>query len=269
MLYSFKILGVTVYSYALLVFIGISAFLIYGFIVLRLIEKEPPDVIYKTVILAVPSIAILAVVAFALNSLFHSIGEGRLVLGGITWAGGVLGAFVAFPLLTHFFMKEKRGEEISFFSRLVPGIALGHGFGRIGCFLAGCCYGAMTSSPIGVVYPAGSLPATLYPDYTDLSHIGSVPLLPVQLFEAGFEFLLFAVMIIFYRRLKSCNMPIYLICYGAFRFVLEFFRGDDRGGTGLFITPSQLMCTLFVIAGALLLYFELKRKKGLCEAKNE
>ncbi len=259
MLHSFEIFGVTVYSYALMMFLGIVAFLVTSFMILRCVEKEPGEIIDKTVIAAVPTIGILAVVAFLLNSLFHSIEAGRVVFGGITWAGGVAGAFVAFPLLAHWLIKEKRGQECRYFSRLVPGMALGHAFGRIGCFLAGCCYGAMTTSPLGVVYPIDSIPATVYPDYTNPACPGSVPLLPVQLFEAGFELFLFLVMVVFYRKLKDYNMSLYLVAYGAFRFVLEFFRGDDRGATGLFITPSQLMCVLFVVAGVSLFVLERKR----------
>ncbi len=261
MAYSFSLFGLTLYSYPLMTFLGILAFLIYAYFILRHVEYETDTVIFKSVIIAVPSLIVLVGVAFLLNSLFHSIEEGRLVLGGITWAGGVLGAFVSFPLFTRLFMKEKEGEELRFFSHLVPGIALAHALGRVGCFLAGCCYGSITSSPLGVVYPPGSLPALTYTDYTDPSYPCSMPLLPTQLFEAAFELLLFLLMVLLYRRAKDYNTAIYLIAYGAFRFGLEFLRGDDRGATGLALSPSQLMSLLFLLAGLLLLLLEWRRSR--------
>ncbi len=267
MQYSFNFLGITFYSYSLFMFFGIIAFLIYGYICLYKMEKEEEETVYKTVLVAIPSMGVLLASAFVLNSLFNSIEEGRLVLGGITWAGGVFGAFIAFPLMTRVFIKEKRGMEIEHFSHLVPGIALGHAFGRVGCFLAGCCYGSPTGSVLGVVYPAGTVPALEYTDYSDPSNLCSLPLMPVQLFEAVFEVLLFVFMIVMYKRLKSYNISVYLVFYGVFRFALEFLRGDDRGATGIAVSPSQLMSILFIVSGIILAV--LQYKKQLKNGKND
>ncbi len=254
MAYSFTIFGITFYSYSLFVFFGVVAFLVYSYVILKKVEKENDTTIYKTVLIAAPSLAILAASAFILNSLFHSIEKGKIVIGGITWAGGIFGAFIAFPLLTRFFIKEKRGQELEYFSRLVPGIALGHAFGRVGCFLAGCCYGSITSCPLGVIYPAGSAPAL---EYTDFLNGGqSFPLMPVQLFEVAFELILFIIMIATYKKSSNHNISIYLIAYGIFRFLLEFLRGDDRGATGIVISPSQMMSILFIVSGIVLILYQ-------------
>ncbi len=266
MLKKFTVFGVTFYSYPLMLFVGLVAFFLWGYIVLARVEKEREETLYKTTLVSIPAIGLLALAAFLLNSLFHSIEEGRISFGGITWAGGVLGGFLAFPLLTHLFVKEKRGEEIAHFSHLVPGIVLGHAFGRVGCFLAGCCYGTPTGF-LGVVYPPLSLPAQAYPDMVNTGY--SLPLLPTQLFEAGFELLLFVVMVVFYRRLRDHNVSVYLVAYGIFRFVLELFRGDNRGDTGFFLTPSQLLSVVFIIAGIALAVWQYrraeKRKRDVAE----
>ena len=87
---------------------------------------------------------------------------------------------------------------------------------------------------------------------------GSFPVLPTQLFEAGFELLLFLIMIIFIKKLKGKNLSLYLIAYGIFRFFLEFYRGDDRGETGISLSPSQLMSLVLIICGVLVLLFQRK-----------
>ena len=105
-------------------------------------------------------------------------------------------------------------------------ITCAHAFGRIGCFLAGCCYGQVTDSCIGVDFP----------------NIGKR--IPTQLFESVFLFFLTIVLyfLIFVVKFKY-TMHTYLAAYSIFRFVIEFFRGDDaRGATVLGLYPSQLVC---------------------------
>ena len=63
-------------------------------------------------------------------------------------------------------------------------------------------------------------------------------------------------MIIGYKKLKSYNLSIYSISYGVFRFILEFFRGDDRGATGFFLSPSQFLSVVIIVAGVLLILYQ-------------
>ena len=245
---------ITFPSYLLMAIIGIIAFLIWSFVILRRVEREDPAVIKRAFLLAVPAFLCLVVAAFLLNSFFHSIKYGEIFFGGITWEGGVIGAFVSYPLLVHYFLREKKGDALHFFSHLVPGIVLGHAFGRVGCFFGGCCYGTITDSPLGVSFPAGSPAATEF--YNAAAGGASFPVWPTQLFEAVFEVLLFLIMLLLYRKAKDILMEVYLLSYGTFRFFLEFLRGDDRGSTGFFLSPSQCMSILLVIAGVLLLLYE-------------
>ena len=131
----------------------------------------------------------------------------------------------------------------------MPGLVLAHGLGRVGCFLGGCCFGRITEGSLGVVFANGTPAAMAYPN--TLTHEGSFTLLPTQLFEAVFEVMLFLIMVAFYKRLRDKNLWIYLVFYSTFRFVLEFWRGDDRGSTGFFLTPSQLMSVFLFAAGVL------------------
>ena len=242
-------------SYALFALIGMIGFVITTVIIFEKAEKKPKAVTNRFLIISIFGFAALYAFAFIFNSLFHSIEEGKIVLGGITWLGGVIGGFPVTVLLIHYFAPTAKGRALEHFDLLVPGIAVAHGIGRIGCFLAGCCYGGVTDSPLGVSFPEGSAAALQYPSESG----GSLPVLPTQLFEAGFEILVFLFMIIGYKIFKHHFLEIYAFAYGVFRFALEFFRGDDRGATGFLLTPSQFMSILLIVAGSLCLLY----KKGI------
>lgn len=163
---------------------------------------------------------------------------------GATFYGGLIGGAGLFLLLYfglgRFFFKEK--EHINGFFDIAniaaAAIAAAHGFGRIGCFMAGCCYGRETDAWYGVYFSAYGIKAV-----------------PVQLFEALFLFALFGFF--WYRivKRKSCNLPLYMMLYGVWRFVIEFFRDDDRGATVVkFLSPSQLIAILMVL-GAIAIFF--------------
>ena len=150
----------------------------------------------------------------------------------MTFYGGLISGTIAFILIFFFFVKKH--NDISFGEILIVApicIACAHGFGRIGCFLAGCCYGQVTDSCVGVDFP----------------NIGKR--IPTQLFEASFLFMLTVVLyfLIFVVKFKY-TMHVYLASYSIFRFIIEFFRGDEaRGGTVLGLYPSQLICVFIWI----------------------
>ncbi len=231
------------------------AFILTMYFVLYKKEKVKDRTFIRMLIISIVGIAILGFSAFFFNSLFHSIEAGELRIGGITWLGGVLVAFPCMLLLIHKFVPAAKGNALTYFSLLIPGLALAHGLGRLGCFCAGCCYGGPTDSIFGICFPKDSHAAHLYPG----SDGRSVPLLPTQLIEAVFEFALFFIMILFYKKLRKNNVELYCFAYGAFRFLMEFLRGDNRGSTGFFLTPSQLICVILWIWGTLLVLF----KRGL------
>ncbi len=252
MLPAIHLLGIHITMYSLMVFLGIVAFFVTYFVLVERVEKLDRFNSNRLLLVSAIGIVVLGASAFVLNSVFHSIEKGELVIGGITWLGGVVGAFAFMIFAIHKFVPCAKGNAVYYFSLIIPGLVLGHAFGRIGCFCAGCCFGARTDGPLGVSFPAGSAAAQLWPGGPNGS---SLPVYPTQLFEAAFEFVLALVLIIFYKRLKKYNVEIYLIAYGAFRFAMEFLRGDDRGATKIWFTPSQLLCVLMFIAAALLILY--------------
>ena len=147
---------------------------------------------------------------------------------------------------------------------IAPALALGHGFGRIGCFSAGCCYGSECAAPWAVVFH-NKYAADLTGVHLDR------PMHPVQLYEAVLNFINFAVLFVILKRKKFDGQvfSFYIINYSVIRFFTEYFRGDHgdniyfiRGASALSsLTLPQLACVLGLIAGLVLLVV-LKRRKS-------
>jgi phosphatidylglycerol:prolipoprotein diacylglycerol transferase len=256
MLPTFHIFGIHIATYALMVFLGVCAYVVTYFCIVEKGEKIDKTTSNRLLFVSLIGVICLYIFAYLFNSLYHSIETHEVKWGGITWLGGVLGSFPVILLCIHWLVPKARGNAVYYFSLIIPGIVIGHAFGRLGCFFGGCCYGKPTSSWLGVVFPAGSSAAKLYPN-ADGS--GSLPVYPTQLFEALFEFVLFFVMIIGRKKFKKYNLAIYLSAYGVFRFLIEYLRGDDRGEFVGSLTPSQWSCIIIVIAAIFLILFQNKR----------
>lgn len=237
--------------YSLFVALGAVAYIIYMYIAFTRFEKVTQDTLNRMLVVSIVGFAILGASAYFFDALFHSIEEKKLVMGGITWLGGVIGAFPATIFLIHKFVPEAKGRALQFFSLVVPGIVLAHALGRVGCFFGGCCYGQVTDSWLGVRFPPGSTAAKNHPSASGWSQ----PVLPTQLIEAVFELMLFIVMVVLRKKTKKNNIEIYCYAYGLFRFILEFFRGDSRGASGLGLSPSQVISIILWISATLLILF--------------
>ena len=77
-----------------------------------------------------------------------------------------------------------------------------------------------------------------------------VDVIPVQLLESIFLLVLAGVMALLYFKFRfNCNFGVYCTAYGVWRFVIEFFRVDERGGFIPGLTPSQFWCIVMVLLG--------------------
>jgi phosphatidylglycerol:prolipoprotein diacylglycerol transferase len=131
-----------------------------------------------------------------------------------------------------------------------PGIALGHVIGRFGCLFAGCCYGKPTNLPWGITFTSPFAAANVG---TPLNQ----PLHPTQLYEAGAELLVLAVLLTTERKgrpFAGRTFWLYMLLYGVSRFIIEFFRGDERGSVGMFSTSQFISILLVPLAIGMLLY---------------
>ncbi len=131
-----------------------------------------------------------------------------------------------------------------------PGIALGHVIGRFGCLFAGCCYGRETSVPWAITF---TNPAAAANVGTPLN----TPLHPTQMYEAGAEFLILAVLLATERKgrpFAGRTFWLYMLFYAISRFIIEFFRGDERGNIGIFSTSQFISIVLAPLAIGMLVY---------------
>jgi phosphatidylglycerol:prolipoprotein diacylglycerol transferase len=164
----------------------------------------------------------------------------------LTFFGGLIGGSLSFFLGYFLVLKKKYGPFLGRFAIIAPAsITIAHGLGRIGCFCAGCCYGAETTSPLGMTFPG-------------MDH----KVWPTNLWEAIFLILL-SLVLLFLALKKDCvyNFPIYMMAYGVWRFVIEYFRGDHRGDFIPGLTPSQFWALLLFIGGVVYLVLLLLKKK--------
>lgn len=176
------------------------------------------------------------------DALFKVRENGGFKLGGITFYGALICGLICFMFLFKLFAKKLKFKNslFSYLNILAPCIAIGHCFGRVGCFLGGCCYGKPTDSIFGMHFPEGSL---AYQEY------GDVKVFPTELYEVIFLFVLFIffMMLINRKKFQRHFFFIYLMSYAVVRFLLEFLRGDDRGGLFVFISPAQALSLLILI----------------------
>jgi len=163
--------------------------------------------------------------------------------GGLVFYGGLLAAV---PIGIWYVRKHKlpvwKTADI-----MAPYIALGHGFGRLGCFFAGCCFGAPCSGPFCITFS----------DPHSLAPLG-VPLVPTQLLESGGEFLVFGLLLLVRRGKKFDGQVFwfYPLFYAILRFIIEFYRGDAVRGLyfGGIISTSQIIAIGMVFLSLFMLW---------------
>ena len=170
------------------------------------------------------------------------------------------GSFLlAIPTLLWFFKKNKV-PTLPMLDVMAVVTCIVHGFGRIGCFMAGCCYGKPTTSMLGVIFI----------DPTCQAEPLNTPLHPTHLYEAGFIFIILTMLLIFKNRKQFDGQffLVYLIAYAMGRGVLEFFRGDlERGFVINGILSNSQLISLIIVSIALYFYVKLKRNVNLIHHK--
>ena len=162
------------------------------------------------------------------NKLFISL---NYILGGGVFYGGLIGGIITGCVLT-----KKNAKYKNFIDIVAVNIPLFHFFGRIGCFLGGCCYGI--PGKYGFVYTNNPIVEANY-----------VTRFPVQLLEALFNIFLFVLLYRFFKNNKYKNKLIYVYpaVYSIGRFFLEFLRGDKIRGIWLFLSTSQIISIFIVL----------------------
>ena len=239
--------GLTVHGYGLMIGIGfIAAYLMTEFRARK--YRMNTDIVFTLFISSVVFGLLGAKVLYYLTMLDRVIKdpgvildemEGFVVYGGII--GGVLAGYVV--------CRIKKEKFWQYFDLIAPAIALAQGFGRIGCLLAGCCYGKETDSPLSITF------------HTSDFAPNDVALIPTQIYSSILDFLNCIVLCLIarYAKKERTVSGCYLIFYSTGRFILEFFRGDlERGSVGV-LSTSQFI-SIFIFAAGIVVLLTGKKK---------
>lgn len=177
----------------------------------------------------------------------------QIMQGGFVFYGGLIGGLL-FVCLSGKLYKIDTGIYVRNFIFLIPFI---HAFGRMGCFLAGCCYGRPYEGIGAVVFPEGSYAPS------------GIKLFPVQLVEA--VILLGIALVLLVLQMKRNwydTIETYFLLYAVARFVLEYFRYDEVRGRFFYLSTSQWISIVLIIIAVVSIYrnkLQTKRGEGLCQ----
>lgn len=231
----FSIGPVTIHGYGLMIAIGIVVALIVGD--RRAIKRGlNADIIYTMTLLGVVLGFVAARILFIItewesfveNPAAYITGAGFVVYGGII--GGILTVIG--------YCKIKKVNALDYLDLMAPSVALAQGFGRIGCLLAGCCYGRETTSAFSIVF--------IHSDFAP----NGVHLIPTQIIMSAGDFAIAAFLLIYAMkpRKKGALTSLYVMLYSIGRFFVEFLRNDYRGSVGRLSTSQFIGIIMFVLS---------------------
>lgn len=241
----------TVHGYGLMIGVGVIVAMLLG----EAIAKKRglnPDTIYSLTLLCAFFGFVSAKLLFCIVEFESLLEEPLSVLAsnGFVVYGGIIGGILA----AYIYCRVKKLCFIDYFDIALPCVAVAQGFGRIGCFLAGCCYGRETDSAIGIVFTDSNFAPN------------GVKLIPTQLISSAGMFLIAAVLFLYLKRStrQGRTGALYLILYSIGRFGVEFLRNDHRGEVGIFST-SQFISVFIVVIGIIV----FATRKERVEAQEE
>lgn len=178
----------------------------------------------------------------------HPIDILKIWQGGLVFSGGLIAVVLGMSwyIRRHHLSFWKIGDLCG------PAVAIGESIGRIGCFMAGCCYGQPTDLKWGIVF---THPQSLAPL--------NIALHPTQVYHSLTDLIIFVVLMVLHARKKFEGQVFlwFLILHSAGRLLIERFRGDDRGlipGTDM--SATQLV-TILILIGSVVMLFMLKSRK--------
>ena len=241
----FKIGPFTLYSYGFFVFLGVLSGYLF---VLKEAKKQKikaeiiSDIVFYALLGGFFGARFVYIIVEWPQFLKHPLSV-IFSRSGFVFYGGLIFGFLAFA----FAARKHRLNFLKTADIFSPALALGHSLGRIGCFMHGCCFGRPTNSFIGMYFPPSSPAGQFYP---------GVKVIPTQIISSFFLLVIFSLLL-WVRDRKKFEGEVffaYLIFYGIFRFIIEFFRGDPRGQLGFFST-SQVIA-LIVVGAAVLFWFK-------------
>ena len=228
-------------------------------------------------------------VYFILVNWSEYFGPGRMLvetpLGRIpkilaVWEGGLVfyGGFIGAALTAAWYMRRHRMGFLAHADTVIPSVAFGHFLGRLGCFSAGCCWGAVADAhlPWAVRFPPVSLAYQTFAGrenpgaFLDLARGTVVPLHPTQLYESLGELALFLVLVLVVRPRKRFDgqvLAAWLLLYAALRTVVELFRGDVERGVYAGLGAGQ-WTSFFIFAAGVVVWVRARQVRPALDAES-
>ena len=274
----FKIGPISIHSYGLMMAIAFLTALYLGRRDAKRFGLDPDqvsDCAFWVLVLGLMGTRVLYILMFPGQFSWHRPLEWIAIWqGGLVFQGGLPPALI-------FLYFYARRHKMGFWNALdmaAPYVALGHGIGRIGCFLNGCCYGKRTDLPWGISFPRvpfdTSMPFDGSPVYIDHAQQfafdtgldqWSYPVHPTQLYEAvGLAIMFLALLYLrnHWRPFHGSIFAVYFMLYGVFRFIIEMFRGDHNPTHILNLSDQQWFSVAALVIGAILFLILRKADVG-------
>lgn len=256
--------GITIHSYGVMVALGFLAGMAWVARESRREGQNPVramDLLFYVILAAIVGSRILSVaVSEREKFLSNPLMIFKIWEGGLVFYGGLIGAV----LVGFWYMKRHRMPFLLNCDIFAPALALGHAIGRIGCFLAGCCYGRLLDSTAwyGVIFPL----------HVHSFAPGGIELYPTQLMEALGEFINFGILVLLRhkKRFDGQIIATYLMIYAVLRAIIELYRGDLERGFIFepWLSTSQFISIIMFLAGALL-YVKFWNKNRACAKEGQ
>jgi len=239
-----KIGSFAIYSYGAIIALGvfISSALFQKFALQEgYTRKEISETIFWVVVWGILGGRILHIFAHFAYYYRYPLDIIKIRNGGLAIQGAIISSFVFLVI----YSKTKRMrlfKTIDLFALVAP---IGQAIGRIGCFLNGCCYGKPTDFFTGIKFPL--LEQKVH---------------PTQLYYAFCYFLLFFILLKFYKKKSQDGeiLGLYLLSFGIMRYLIDFLRGD-MFLTSFELTSTQLFGILFFFLGGTWFSFLLLKQK--------
>ena len=173
--------------------------------------------------------------------------------GGLSYYGGFILAF----LCAFFYLKKNKIPVGAMMNVLAPSLAIGFFFGRIGCFLNGCCFGEPTIMPWGVIFPEEAPARWIYS--------APIKLHPTQLYSSISGLMSFFILLLLEKKFKFMKRDgllcfSFFILYGLWRFIIEFFRHHESYIVGWF-TEGQALSIAIIIFSVSMIWWKVKKSK--------
>src|SRR5688572_7826392 len=248
---------ITIHTYGLLLAL---AFIAVIWITSRNARKEglDSDTIWNLGLIIIFSVLVGAKVLLFLSdfSYYSEHPQEILSLATLRSAGVYYGGLILALGASAWYCRKKALPGWKVADLAAPGIALGQAIGRLGCLSAGCCYGKPTDVPWAITF-------TNKYAYDNVGVPLNTPLHPTQLYESVGTFLLFGYLMWRLSRKHFTGQIIleYLIIYSSFRFIIEFFRDDDRGFWFRDLLSTSQVIAILTVVGAILASLYMRRHR--------